>query len=674
MGLSSAASLEQVQISFNALLGSAEKGEQVFKDLQKFAAVTPFEFPEVAAAAKRFLAFNQTVGLSDDQLQEFLTTVGDVASVTGAGAEGLNRVAFAIGQIGSRGKVQLEEINQISEAIPGFSALQAIAAELGITTAEVSEMISKGQLDAVTGVNALLEGMKKFPGAAGAMEMQAQTLLGVFSTFKDTVGQAMAESFKPVIPVIKETLTQITPIIGDALTAISPEIGSVIGLLLPLVGELTGALAPLIASALKLIRTVLEPLIPVIISVTQQLGDALVPIFEALGPALVPVAEALGEVLLAIVPLIPSLLEISLALVPLLALFLKAAAAVIEFLAIAALEPVLHVIAMGMAGVGMALGELVGALDDVDWHKFASDVGDAFSDAWDATKRFFTGVGDFFHDMPGNVIKFIKALPAMFVAQINRMFDLAFIAIGVGIGLLIFEVQALPGQIMDGIRTLTILVPALIASVWDNARTTTESRWSKIIAFVRTIPGKVRDAAIELIHIVPEIFSKAWDRAQEVTANAVSNIIGFFTGLPGRLSGFAVQVATGITDFIKNFLNRAITKINEGIAKVDDVVPGDLPRLPLLAHGGVAFGPAIIGEDPSTGPEAAIPLGDARAMAMLREGLGTGTTFAAGSITVNVTVNGDVSASKAQQIGANIGSGLQSVLAQRNITTAVKVA
>src|SRR4029079_8218334 len=112
-GLMSAASLEQTQISFNALLGSAEEGQKVFKELQRFAAVTPFEFPEVAGAAKRFLAFNESVGLADSELESFLTTVGDLASVTGAGAEGLNRIALAIGQMASKGKVQLEELMQI---------------------------------------------------------------------------------------------------------------------------------------------------------------------------------------------------------------------------------------------------------------------------------------------------------------------------------------------------------------------------------------------------------------------------------------------------------------------------------------------------------------------------------------------------------------------------------
>src|SRR5688572_10706855 len=80
-GLQSAAQLEQLKIGFNALTGSAEECLKVFTMLQDFSAKTPFEFPEIANAAKRFLAFNDAIGMTDDQLLGFLTTIGDVTSV-----------------------------------------------------------------------------------------------------------------------------------------------------------------------------------------------------------------------------------------------------------------------------------------------------------------------------------------------------------------------------------------------------------------------------------------------------------------------------------------------------------------------------------------------------------------------------------------------------------------
>src|SRR5262245_35344314 len=190
-GLKAAADLEQTRISFDSLTGSAERGGKTLGELQQFAKLTPFEFPEVADAGKRFLAMAGSVGLARDQMVPFLTTIGDVASVTGAGAEGMSSVVHALGQIGSTGKLTLENLNQISEAMPGFSGIQAIAAARGISTAEALDQISKGAINAKDGVAALLQGMKTFPGAAGAMAAQAETLGGVFSNFKDTVSQAL---------------------------------------------------------------------------------------------------------------------------------------------------------------------------------------------------------------------------------------------------------------------------------------------------------------------------------------------------------------------------------------------------------------------------------------------------------------------------------------------------
>lgn len=282
-GLQSAASLEQTAIQFKALTGSAQAGQAVLTGLQKFAALTPFEFPDVAHAASRFLTFDDAIGISDSDLQSFLTTVGNVISVTGGGAQALNTVTLAMGQIASTGKLTLDNLNQISESLPGFSGVAAIASARGETTAQVMQEISKGEINASDGIKALLTGMQQFPGAAGAMEAQGQTLLGVFSTFKDTVGQSLAGAFEPVIPAIKDALTQITPVLGDALGKIAPAIGSIISQVLPLAGQLVTALVP-----------ILQPLL-------KGLGDAVV----AIGPALQPLGQALGSIVSALAPVLP---------------------------------------------------------------------------------------------------------------------------------------------------------------------------------------------------------------------------------------------------------------------------------------------------------------------------------------------------------------------------------
>lgn len=642
MGLSSAAALEQTQISFNALLGSAEEGLRVFKSLQAFAAVTPFEFPEVAAAAKRFLAFNEAIGMTDGQLEQFLTTVGDIASLTGTGAEGLNRVTFALGQIGSRGRVALEEINQISEAIPGFSALGAIAKEFGVTTAEAMDMISAGEVDAVRGVQAILEGMREFPGAAGAMAMQAETLQGVFSTFKDVVGQSLAEAFAPVIPVIKDALKQITPIIGDALGEIAPALGGLIAALLPIVSDLIQAIVPIITPLL----------------------DALGPALAPLGPVLVPIGEALGEIIVALAPILPLLGQFIVAVLQLALPILNLLVPAFELL-----TPILEFATDAIAEFNKWLG-------GVDWGDVGSDIAGGFSDAWTAVSDFFVGIGEWFADLPGEIIDFVKSLPGRFVDLLESMLELGLEAIGVGIGLILALIIRFPGMALNALVTLGPMLGEFFVQLGLDVFMWTVDMWTKVIDFFISVPGKIGDALAALPGVIAKWFTTVRDRAVKIVSGLITTVVTFFRNLPEKLRGFASDVGNGIVNFIKSFLNRAIDGINRGIAKVDEWVPGDLPRLPRLARGGVAFGPSIIGEDARTGPEAAIPLGDQRALSMLREALGTGgdtITFAPGAIVVNVS--GATTPAEAEAIGRGVGNGISETLANRNgIRTAVRMA
>ena len=72
----SASKLQNVQTAFNNMLGSGEKAAAFVKDLQNFAARTPFEFSQVSEAAQKFLAF----GFTAEQVIPTLTAVGDAAA------------------------------------------------------------------------------------------------------------------------------------------------------------------------------------------------------------------------------------------------------------------------------------------------------------------------------------------------------------------------------------------------------------------------------------------------------------------------------------------------------------------------------------------------------------------------------------------------------------------
>lgn len=694
-GLKSAAALEQTQISFNSLLGSVDAGQKAFKQLQDFAAATPFEFKDVAGAAARFFAFSGSVGLAKDQVTGFLTTIGSVASVTGGGAQALNSVTLAMGQIASAGKVTLDNLNQISEALPGFSGVAAIASATGKTTAQVMDEISSGSLDATTGIQALLKGMQTFPGAAGAMEAQAHTLLGVFSTFKDTTSQALVAGFAPVIPQIKESLGQLTPLLGTAIGQIAPALGTLVAGFLPILGQLIGALTSIVGplldglgdglksiagtSVLKVlgdslgsVATALKPLFPVLAIIITTLGNALIPVINALAPVIADLAPPIVDLLMAFIPLVPVLGELTAALVMVLEPLIKAVAAFVSWLSITGLLPLITLLAQGIGFLASAIAEFGKFLQQIDWDAVGNAIGGAFADAWNAVVAFFAGIGDFFEKLPGRIGDALAALPGLLVSLATQAFDAFFFAIGFGIGVIIEGIRELPtrvGQIFSDLWTaaknififgvqnlifiVTQLVPTFLAYIddlWEQTKKKFKDGVEGAVAFVKSIPGRVRTYLEQLV----SQFTGAGGNMIDGLIHGLEHAVGRAVDAVKRAMGDIVagaKRALGIASPSLVFATEVGEWIPPGIAKgVQDSMP-DLHAMLAGATSGLAV--------PGAGAPGPTVAG------------GGSSLFAPGAIIINF--NGAVpTPAQAQQVGAAVGGGIADTMTKRGIVTAAR--
>lgn len=220
-GVKTAADLEQSQIGFETMLGSAEKANTFLAQIKKTAAQTPFELPGLTQASQRLLAF----GFEAKDVIPTLTTLGDAASGLGLGAEGLDRIVTAVGQIQAKGKVQGEELLQLTEA--GIPAQRILRNELGLTADEFETMQRKGQITADKAIPALMRGIKDGTSGmagetakfGGLMEKQSQSLTGLFSTLKDTVLVGTADAIRPLMPMLKDGLSGAIEFLGPALAS-----------------------------------------------------------------------------------------------------------------------------------------------------------------------------------------------------------------------------------------------------------------------------------------------------------------------------------------------------------------------------------------------------------------------------------------------------------------------
>lgn len=184
-GVKMAGDWEQNEIAFTTMLGSAERARQFLGELSDFAERTPFELPGLVDASKKLLAF----GFEAENIIPMVTAVGDAVAGLGGGADTIDRVTLALGQMQAKGKVSAQEMMQLAEN--GIPAWQYLADAIGVSIPEAMKMAEKGAITASQGINGILAGMSRDFG--GLMEQQATTINGLFSTAGDTISTILRE-------------------------------------------------------------------------------------------------------------------------------------------------------------------------------------------------------------------------------------------------------------------------------------------------------------------------------------------------------------------------------------------------------------------------------------------------------------------------------------------------
>lgn len=243
--IKSAADLETLETSFVSLTGGAEQAAGMMKQLNEFTAKTPFQIEAVAKSARQLIAS----GTGIDQVNDQLRFLGDIAATTGVS---IDEIAAIFAKVNAKGKVELENLNQLAErGIPIFEALSEAtglpADKLGAGAVSVREF------------NRVLKGFADEGGfAAGAMERLSQTATGKFSTAMDNLKLAGASLAENILPRVSEMLDKITSL-AQGFTRLDPGVRDLIvnfGLLAAAIGPVL-AFLPQIVTQLKLIMSLI---------------------------------------------------------------------------------------------------------------------------------------------------------------------------------------------------------------------------------------------------------------------------------------------------------------------------------------------------------------------------------------------------------------------------------
>jgi len=241
MMVSEAARMEVLTIGFTQLYDGAAKAKAMLESLAAFAATTPFTLVDVEQQAMRLKAY----GFAADEVIPILTNVGDAASALGTGAEGINRITLALGQMRSAGRMNSRDMLQLTEAF--VPAWQYVADAIGTTTGKVRELSEKGLVPARLAIAAIRTGMQRDFG--GLMQAQMKTLTGMWSNFVDSltlaaraVGAKFLPPLKAVVTWLKEQMPQL-----QAFFEMTVDGANDLGAALRNVGTIASSLGPLFA-------------------------------------------------------------------------------------------------------------------------------------------------------------------------------------------------------------------------------------------------------------------------------------------------------------------------------------------------------------------------------------------------------------------------------------------
>ena len=193
--LKSAGDFEQAEIALETMTGSAQVAGDLLKEITDFAAKTPFKLTGLIDSSKQLLAF----GFEADEIVDKMETLGNISA--GVGRDKLPSLILAFGKIRTKGKATMEELNILLEA--GVPILDELAKQYGVTTQELTKMVSKGEVG-FDNVDKALLGLGTGSGRfAGLMEKQSRSFLGILSNIGDFVDRLKISIGKELLPDAK---------------------------------------------------------------------------------------------------------------------------------------------------------------------------------------------------------------------------------------------------------------------------------------------------------------------------------------------------------------------------------------------------------------------------------------------------------------------------------------
>lgn len=213
-GVKSGLDQQASQLVLTGLYDNADLAQETMRELNKVVKDSPLGANAFYKGAES-LAYT---GLQGEAAVKVLENVGNVIVGAGGTEEAMSSFTEAMLSGVNRGKFSMMELNRISGA--GVPIYDALAEHIGVSSAEIQEMASKGQIgmeDVVTVLEKADSQFFKLGLSAG--ELAKQSLPNQMKRFWGEITTTLGEKFQPVLAWVQEWFAGFTSEIGPKFTS-----------------------------------------------------------------------------------------------------------------------------------------------------------------------------------------------------------------------------------------------------------------------------------------------------------------------------------------------------------------------------------------------------------------------------------------------------------------------
>ena len=201
--LKSADAINTVRNNFGIMLNDMEAGSALADRINAFNVNTPFNLEELSTATQVL----KTAKVSLNDMEEYLTRFGDLAL---GDSQKFASFTNAFAKASAKGKADMEVLNIYMER--GIPILDTLAKNLGKTTAEITDMSSKGKIS----FHDLNEAIKTLTdeggGYFGTMNLAADSWASTLAGAREATNSLAASLGNMLMPILKRIVNAYTEI------------------------------------------------------------------------------------------------------------------------------------------------------------------------------------------------------------------------------------------------------------------------------------------------------------------------------------------------------------------------------------------------------------------------------------------------------------------------------